>query len=92
VFEVTFTANVAGAPLATEPAGLTVAVPVHGAAGTVVVVVGGTVVVVVVVGGTVVVVVVVVGGTAAFTVNEAAEPFQSNIDDHPGANTPTLTE
>jgi hypothetical protein len=53
--------------------------------GTVVVVVGATVVVVV--GGAVVVVV-----PEVVTVNEAAEPFQRNIDAHPGANTPTFTE
>jgi hypothetical protein len=46
----------------------------------------------VVVAHQVVVVVVVVGGTAAFTVNEAAEPFQSNIDVHAAPKTPTFTE
>jgi hypothetical protein len=90
VFEVTFTVNVALVPRAIA-LGLTVAVPVHGAAGTVVVVVGGTVVVVVG-GSVVVVVVVVVGATAAFTVNDAAEAFHNSTDVHPGAKIPTLTE
>ena len=106
--DVTFAVKVTRVPRDIE-LGPTLAVPVHGAPGTVVVVVGGTVVVVVVVGGTVVVVVVggtvvvvvvgvvvvvvvVVGGTAAFTVNEAAEPFQRNIELQPGAKIPTLTE
>ena len=68
MFEATFTVKVTRVPrdIALGP---TVAVPVHGAPGTVVVVVvGGTVVVVVVVGGTVVVVVVVVGGTVVVVV------------------------
>ncbi len=93
VFDVTFTVNVTRVPREIDP-GLTVAVPAQGAPGTVVVVVvGGTVVVVVggtvvVVGGTVVVVVVVVG---VFTAKEAAAPFQSSSDVHPGPKIPTFT-
>jgi hypothetical protein len=97
VADVTLTVNVTVVPR-TAGLGLTVAVAVHGAAGTVVVgavVVGGNVVVVVVVGGNVVVVVVVVvvvAGAAAVTTKEAAAPFQRYSEPQPGEKTPTITE